>query len=482
MNRLRSNRVSLLVSTSIATFALVLLVFPPMVGIADNGDFFRLMYWGKFEYPPLDPHEQYEDWINREYVVTRNPFLAWYGFPSSGAVFVKASAILNLFRSRDRFDIRFLGFIHVLAFAVACWLLLRGWRKTIGGPITVPVLGLLIVFCDLGYLAYFHSFYGEPASLIFLLAMTGAAMCLNANPAIGALIVFHLCAFCFVTAKPQNLPFAIPLALFSLWLQGRSETPSWRLTNISGIAVTLACGLLIFLLIPTRMRDANLYNSVFSGILVNSPAPRRDLTELGLPEEFEALKETNYFNASPVIDTNGDSFRRSFYDRVSALAVIRFYLTHPRRLVEKLDVTSRRAFTLRPPLLGNFEKQSGQPFGSKAHRWSAWSQAKEWLFPKSVWFIGIYFAVLAVLIAYVRRRERHLSVLMLLLWLMTLIAFVVPVIGDGVSDLEKHLFIFNAFFDLSVVMLASIVIRVILGGIPRRWSVVSGQWSVVGGR
>ena len=468
MNRLRSNRVSLLVSTYIAPFVLVLLYFPPIVGIADNGDFFRLMHWGKFEYPPLDPRDQYVGWITSEYVVSRNPLIAWYGFPSSGAVFVKSSAILNLFQSRDRFDIRFLGVVHALGFAVACWLLLRGWRKAIGGPMAVPLLGLLIIFCDIGYIAYFHSFYGEPASLIFLLAMTGAAMCLIANPATGALIVFHLAALCFVTAKPQNLPFAIPIALFSVWLHGWSGQRNWRLANVSGIAVTLVCSLVIFLLIPSRMRDANLYNSVFSGILVNSPAPRRDLVELGLPEEFEVLKETNYFNAPLVIDTKGESFRLSFYDRLSALVVIRFYLTHPLRSLEKLAVSAQRGFTLRPPLLGNFEKQSGQPFGSKAQRWSTWSRAKARLFPKSIWFLGSYLAGLVVLIVYLRRREGQLSVLLLLLWLMTLISFVVPVVGDGESDLEKHLFLFNAFFDLSVVILASLVIRVTLSRLDAR--------------
>src|SRR5262249_1058634 len=87
----------------------VQLMLPPMVGLANNGDFERLMHWGKFEYLPTSlqapPQERYCGWVISEYRITENPLLAWRGFGSTEAIFIKLSAIVgSLLLADHRFD------------------------------------------------------------------------------------------------------------------------------------------------------------------------------------------------------------------------------------------------------------------------------------------------------------------------------------------------------------------------------------------
>jgi hypothetical protein len=42
---------------------------------------------------------------------------------------------------------------------------------------------------------------------------------------------------------------------------------------------------------------------------------------------------------------------------------------------------------------------------------------------------------------------------------MMVISFVTPVLGDGENDIEKHLFIYNVFFDLSLLVLTGHLLR-----------------------
>lgn len=466
--KLSSDRLEAIALALIGVFAITLLTYPKMIGLADNGDFFRLMYWGKFEYPQLEYREQYIGWTNREYLVTQNPLKTWWGFPSSEAIFVKIAAILaTVFLPRGSFDLRVLGVVHVLGFVVSCWLMIRGWRAAIHTPKLIPLAFLLFIFCDAGYLVYFQSFYGESASLIFLLAVLGLGLKIASSeerPA-SLLIAFYIAAFCFVLAKPQNIPFVLAILLFTLRLHLVDRSSTWRRANLIGATAIVLCSCVIFQVIPRRMKEANLYNSVFNGILLRSPNPAFDLADLGLSEKLTPLAGTSYFDVTPAFDKQSFEFRSAFYERMSPLRVIAFYLKHPSRYLEKLSATSERAYTLQPPDLGNFEKRSGEPFASKATRWTAWSRFKRDILPKSLWFTFAYLGLTLslILVGWAKARRKTLPEFLFALWLMMLISFLIPIPGDGENDLEKHLFLFNALFDLSLLFMVGYLAR------TRRW-------------
>lgn len=458
-------RLSRLEATAISLVLLLVAVqlfWPPMIGLASNGDFERMMQWGKFEYATTDNEEKYFNWINRDFRIAQSPWRAWGGFGSSEAIFIKLSAVIgSLLLPGNRFDLRVIGVIHLLAFVAALWLLMRGWRAATRLSPLYLLPGLLVIFCDVGYTAYFNSFYSEPASLVFLLAMVGAGLSLvpQEHQRLG-LLLFFLSAGLFIAAKPQNFALIPPLALFSVRLFQLYRKPHQRALIASFALALVAAPLALGVIAPWYTNNGR-YQSTFYGILKDSPDPAADLRELGLDPKFAVLAGTTIFHANLPVDIKSREFNEEFYQRINHFKILRFYLTHPARLLAKLKLTAHDGYNLRLNL-GNFEKASGLPARAESHRWSLWSDFKQKHWPKSLWFFVGYCVLLLVAILNGYRRTspagRTPREFCLMLWLMMLTAFITPILGDGESDLMKHLFLFNALFDLSVLLLSALAL------------------------
>jgi hypothetical protein len=456
------DRLQTATALAIIVLSLGLLWMPPIIGVADNGDFHRMLYWGKFEPPALPFEDLYFGWINREYRITRHPLRAWYGFPSSDAIFIKASAILALlWPGGGKFDLRLLGLTHVLGFAAAAVLLLGGWRA---GPRLSPYLliaGLLFFFCDSSYLVYFQSFYSESATFIFFFALLGACLHLAGERiSVRHLAIFFGSALFFITAKPQNLPLILPLALFAADLYRRARERAERRTIIIGMSIIVIIAASVYLVIPPNMKKANLYNTVFNGVLRWVPSQTEALRDLGLDEGMKQLTATSYF-ATPV-DVESAEFQSAFYARTSLLKVGFYYLLHPSVFLRALKVSSLRGYDVKRNNIGNFEKSAGYPRDQTATRWSLWSRFKRQVGLRPLWATAGYLTLLLVGIAAIwRKGERNFAFLYLVLWMMMIISFVTPVMADGESDLEKHLFLYNVFFDLSLLFAAAYLVKAV---------------------
>jgi hypothetical protein len=464
MTTFRAKPVSRLRAEILCIVPLTLLILfqlfrPPMLGLASNGDFERLMKWGGLAYAAEAYDEKYFGWVNREFRFETDPWRGRVGFPSSEVLFIKPAAILGYcLLDREHFDLRLLGLLHLLGYAAAIRLLLRGWAMATGRTCLWLLPGLLLVFCDLGYTAYFNSFYSEPATLIFLLAMTGAGLRLAVRNGFFDVLLFCLTAGLFVAAKPQLFPMIPLLLLFSAVLVIRARSRNVRLMlTVFSLSLVMPAG--AFHILASWYARNGCYQSIFYGILKDSPTPAQDLIDLGLDPKFAVMANTTVFHSDLPIDIASEEFRRSFYDRITHLTILRYYLGHPARFLAKLDVSSRNAYSLRLPYAGNYEKASGRPAQAKASRWTLWSDFKDRCWPKSFPVLVAYCLGLLVLILTGYRQAtiegKRLREFLLLLWAMLPIAFVTPILGDGESDLTRHLFLFNALFDLSLLLLSA---------------------------
>ncbi|MEP7273956.1 MAG: hypothetical protein ABI882_20815, partial [Acidobacteriota bacterium] len=461
--QLALSRAELAITLLVFSLVTIQLFWPPTIGLASNGDFERLMHWGKFEYLTTDDTEKYFNWINRDFRVALSPWRAWRGFGSSEVIFIKLSAILgSLLIPGDRFDLRVIGVVHLLAYVAALWLLRRGWRAVTQLSPIYLLPGILLIFCDVGYTAYFNSLYSEPASLIFLLAMAGSGMYLTAQDRkpIGALLLFYLGAGLFIAAKPQNFTLIPPLLLFCGRLFQLHTKPRQRAMTLAFALALISAPPALNMIAPWYTNNGR-YQSTFYGILKDSPDPAGDLRDLGLDPKFAVLANTTTFHSNLPLDIKSAEFQEQFYRRINHFSIIGFYLTHPARLLAKLKLTAGEGYNLRLNV-GNFEKASGLPGRSESHRWSLWSGFKHAYWPRSLWFFAGYCVVLVVLIAKGYRRaspsKRVLREFYLMGWLMMIAAFLTPILGDGESDLTKHLFLFNALFDLSLLLLSGMAL------------------------
>lgn len=432
--------------------ALYQILVPPIVGVANNGDFERIMGRFGLYYLPLEYEDKFFGYINAKF--TLGPSNDWSGYFSSEMLFIQVALWFNALLSNDGlFDIRFLSMVHLLAYLVGVGLVLwAAKRAAIYQQIVLAVL-IVLVFGDVGYIAFFNSFYSEPASLISLAFVVGFA--LKGDTRFNAL-AFLVASTSLVVAKPQNSLLGLPLAIFALLSPRLEDTRRIRLL-VATLVLLTAIGHFRFGN-PTYMQEANVYNAVFHEMLKSSdPQLDQDLLSLGLPTEFRQFVGTSaYSSGAPIKDA---AFRSIFFGRVGFPQLLGFYATHPDRFLDLLQRAAESAFTLRSSHLGNFEKASTLPPRSQSDVFSLWSSFKRDFFPGSIWLLlGFFIAnVGSIVIKLGPNRtdfDRSVAGVHALLVAMATMQFFIAVIGEGEIELAKHLFLFHALLDACLIICA----------------------------
>lgn len=286
------------------------ILLPPIVGLADQGDFRRVI--GKFGYGPEKPDAPY-GFVTLKYV--RDPTYRWPEWEqiSSEDLFVGTAVLVNKVISKDgTLDIRVIGLVHALAFLAAlAWLLhsTRGFPRGGGSYLWIVVI---LITTDVARVVYFNTFYAEPASYIFciLLLAEGSGMCVEGVSA-ARLARWSLWTVLFVLAKTMNVPLGLLLAAFGIRLAWGSALK--KLAWIGATAVVLTC---VFCIVtaPVPMRDVNAYEMVFLAVLPESKAPSADAAALGIDPALTVLSGIGAWNTTVPIRTwklAGSSVARS---------------------------------------------------------------------------------------------------------------------------------------------------------------------------
>lgn len=459
---------------AILLFALAYQVLAdPVVGLADSWDYYRIM--GQFGLSHLPETSQpYFAYLQLKYRI--DPADAWkQTFIASELVFPWLAVGLNKLLSKDGlFDLRVMGFVHAAFYALALGLLL-GWLRRLGRWLLLVLGGLaVLIFSDVGYVQYLNSFYSEPACLVFLFLTLFTALRLADGAASRTLrvckqhrglmlVLLGLFSLGLLLAKPQNSILWLALAPLVLRLGWSARPPGSLRQRWLAVALALliaAAGLFQMLAGSTEnFRRANLFHSVFQGALTGSADPAADLAELGVanPQNFARYAGKSYYD-QPVDEMA--EFDTDFYARTGFEQVALFYLRHPDRLAEVASRASQQANLLRVPGHANFARSSGLPPTSQSSAFALWSRFKEKL-PSSTRYLALFFALNLLAAAGLRWRlgrmhhplarlpEIHLALLG-----MAALQLGISLLGDGLRDLVKHLLLFNALNDLSLLFMA----------------------------
>lgn len=142
--------------------------------------------------------------------------------------------------------------------------------------------------------------------------------------------------------------------------------------------------------IPDVFRVCNKYQSVFYGVLKDSKIPEADLEELGLKKEYALLAGTHYFMGKYPINIKDPGFREEINSKVSPFKVAMFYLRHPVRYIQKLEVTANKSFKL-ILRFGNYEKSHDSAPKKEVSSFRVWSDFKDNILPHSLWFLFLFF-------------------------------------------------------------------------------------------
>ncbi len=450
-----------------------LLFVGPFIGVADNGDFLRMMNTIGLNY--YDTGASYADQFfnfSHSSFAYENLFRGFY--PSSQILIGLVPRLIGGLIHGSFFDVRLLGAVYGLLLLAATWLLVKYNAR--GSYVTGLLLGaaILFVFYDIGYVAYFNSLFGEPVSMVFMLLTFALGLRLTSQekPTTKGLTLFFIAILFLVTSKIQNAPIGIAFALIFLRFMMLDGEGKWRKLALRFSIAIFLVSIVLYVAAPKDLKHINLYQTVFFGILNESPDVKGDLQDLGLPERLEVLAGTNYFQTDTVIKQDDPSLVPDFYDRVSHKDVLFFYLKHPDRLIDNMKYAASNSMAIRPYYLGNYEKSENKPAGALSYTYSAWSQFKNKHIPHTLGFLSIFYLVYfaGALFQYFRSRDIRGKVageLLMLLGLIGIFSFLVPILGDGRADIGKHLFLFNVCFDMMVVVMFGWIIHK-LTGIARR--------------
>ncbi|MGQ9496025.1 MAG: glycan biosynthesis hexose transferase WsfD [Thermoanaerobaculaceae bacterium] len=439
------------------------LFIPPLIGMGDNGDFIRPMKKVGLAYahPPENRELLFFGYFHHLYRYKRHA--DDYQHTSTLVPVVALAVFLDKFFTKDGFfDIRWLSGLYTLLFLGAVALFMRALRPLGSAVRWAGAFLFLFIFADVGYLAYFNSLYGEPlAYLSFLYVLLLAWHLLHqAKPSLWPLLSYLLAIVLLVGSKTQYIPSVFAFALMTgLFAYLRPESRAFRWTAILGAVATLLLAGFFFVKGPAWLKRLYLYQSVFYGILNFSPDVKADLQALGLDPKLAVNAGYHFFRPAP-IPQQSEEMQQQFFSRVSRWDVVRFYLQHPRRLLAQMGAAATRAFTIRPPYLGNYEPSAGKPYRAQCTQWALWSDVKRFVIPNHWVTLASVFAAFAVtnLFFFVRAwksGDRRLA-LVAIFWLVfvanSLLQWIVPFVADGFADFEKHMFLFNVSFDAVIVV------------------------------
>lgn len=434
----------------------VILLRRPIIGVADNGDFARIMRSTGLHYLTNDPEEKYFGYVNRLY---RTGYIIPFGggYFSTQILLVLAAVYLSgSFSGSDVFDIRYLAAIYIVILAFTVCQAVKCIRKRSASAAILAVISFVIIFCDTAYTSYFNSLYGEPVTFVSLLFMSAMAYMIAAEekPSIPVLILFSAGVIIFAGAKVQNVPAGILATLLFIRIAALRKDKIWRRLCAAAAAAVVVVSFAAYFSISRDIRICNKYQTVFFGILKESPDPAADLEELGLDPSLAVLAGTNYFMEDYAVDIRTAEFRKMIDENISHIEVAAFYARHPDCLLKKLHIAAENGFKLNQGF-GNYENYEGTEYKKTTDVFCMWSDLKMEVLPHSLLFISAFFGlILLVLICeYSRAYSKHKRLLIEYFGFIALtgiMQFVLPIIGDGEADLSKHLFMFNVCFDIFV--------------------------------
>lgn len=434
------------------------------IGLSNNGDFARVMGASSLSFGEALPSHTYVD----TYVIDlshgsagANLSAILFGgegldaYPSLHIALVRLSVAVELVVNKvmgwemSTYHLATLGVLHALLYAAAIWFLYRQVNlKRVWADALLKAAGLFVL-CDVGYTAYFNSFYSEGLEHIMLVFSAGALVraFTRKTPTGWDALWCALAALGYGWAKFFNIPVAILLAAVgggAVFLRSKK-----RLALAAGGGAIFAL-LAVWAVVPGWMDAQTNYNALFFGILrdVDRPTAQEYLADMGLPAELADFRDTNYYMdyVWPQLESRG---LRQAAESIGKGDLLKFYLTHPKRLAHQANLTAQHCGMVRPFYLANYGGE--HPAMSFTSRMSGWSALRDALALDTLWGnLAAVAACLALAAAAWRKRTKPVWLALGLLTLLGALGytFLLPVMLNGEGDFAKHMFAYIELLDL----------------------------------
>ncbi|MDR2750821.1 MAG: hypothetical protein LBC41_09190 [Clostridiales bacterium] len=460
----------LLASIACAAAMLLILYVPSPVGVANNGDFLRVIHPAGIRYVDGNPNkdkfvqkfvmefkggtnfQKFQSVFERDYGI--------YDYYTSQTYPVLASKAMNVVWNRilgqdeNIFNVFFLALIYIAMTAAGIGLAVHFIWKRYGTALGVfSILVFLFVFCDQGYLLYLNSFYGEAMQYSATMLCVGLFLKLaerRSGPVLH--ILYWVCAIGMGLSKMAFAPTGMLFAALPLLAHSGYKRLFVLIGSVASCVALLYC---ITQLSPSWIEEDTSYNTVFAGILRYSSNPEKDLQDLGLDPEYAALKGTESYQTDYPIDIKTEEFKEGFFEKISKGKVLLFYLTHTTTLWKALQESMSYAKRIRPIHLANTENPA-EPH-EQSYRFSIWETLR---LRSPMNNIPVFLVCCALILALaIQSKSLALGGLITAIAASAGINFVLPIMGNGICDIAKHMYGFITFYDMMLFILVGVALK-----------------------
>lgn len=430
--------VPLLAATAALALCLEQLLIAPVVALANNGDFNRLLALiglrstgpsFAIPYAWLHYHVGHTHAPGGPYLTS---YLALTGLLGSIAHRLPGGAL----------DSRVLAAVLAVLLAIGLYLLV----KAIPGQAARVAAGAILVvgLCDARLVAYLDSWYDEPWSLLMLVAVTASLVRNRGARTIPGrrLAVFIVIAALLITTNTQDAVLVVPvIAAIAVLARhpGRSLTTRLRPALLPFLAlVAVAVG--FFAAQSPVYASESRYNLIFDDLLLHVQHPAATLEDLGLPASMKADAGMNAYQP-------GSGYRSAAFTRFDAsdptATLALYYAAHPAVAAGELARGIRAGWQADLPYLGYRTKSSGAPRWASGCGPCLYSNLTAAGTPVGVPLtIALYCA--SLLLAARARRSSHPGTADALVFLCAIsaTALIAAVFGEGHYEETKHLYLF----------------------------------------
>lgn len=456
------------VLTLFVLMLLWLFIFPH--GLADNGDFFRIIHNLGLSHLGGTDSDSYFNYFTDKYWLTSYFIDNKVSFLSTQTIVIMISiGLSHIFNNGNIYDIRFLALVYGVIYLIACYIILKFivfFVKTVfknESAVFIKIVSwicpllFVFVFGDFSYLLYFNSFFGEPLSFTMLLMIVALTLKIltSKKSNILLLILYFLSIVMFIGAKQQNAPLGLLFFLFALSLTTLYKNKNWRISVIVGCVVITVSSVVTYVAISGDIRYINQYDALTTGFMRYSQSAN-DLKAIGLDPQLEILKNSTVYERYPVILPDSPIMYKKLYNQVSVFKISLYYVKNPDLLLRQLKSAISNSFVIKAGMVGNYLKSSHKPPLAKSYFFSLYSTIKEFLMSYSSGVVIFIFFIFYSALGYIysqffkTRYKRGLLAIefILLIGLMAIMQLLITIIGSGDADLAKHFFLFNVDFDL----------------------------------
>lgn len=257
----------------------------PYIGMADNGDFYRIIYSNGLYFNAPDYDSQYFGYFVKQFGIFQYFNENSTMVVSSQSLFIKLAIFVNkLFFSREVFDIRFQAAIYTVLYVAAVYLLVEAITVKMSPKRGMAVAALAVfIFGDTGYTNYFSSFFGESLVMVTMILVFASWLLLYRKRYndYAMLAILLISTLILTTSKQQNAPVGMVISLLSIPLVLIRRDKLFRWVTLLSAGLMMFAGIATYLNISKEFVNINQYHAMTRGVLMESRIRRSPLIPSG---------------------------------------------------------------------------------------------------------------------------------------------------------------------------------------------------------